>query len=194
MGFYAVDLAATQFANYISFNGALNQRNQFAMRFDIQNSSNSPYRKALNTALRILTRRDHSRQELSRKLEARGYVEETINDVISECERFDYINDERTALVFIRRFQRKGYGRKRIRFELKLKGLHGQNIQRILSKHVSDADEHQSAKKIYQKNSKRFNREKDELKRKDKIYRFLFSRGYSQTVISEVVEKIKPSS
>ena len=164
------------------------------MTFDIQNSSNSPYRKALNTALRILTRRDHSKQELSQKLQARGYVEETINDVISECERFDYINDERTALVFIRRLQRKGYGRKRIRFELNLKGLRGQNIQRILSKHVSDADEHQYAKKIYQKHSKRFNREKDELKRKDKIYRFLYSRGYSQTVISEVVDKIKPST
>ena len=160
------------------------------MTFDIQNSSNSPYRKALNTALRILTRRDHSRQELSRKLQARGYVEKTINDVISECERFDYINDERTAQVFIRRLQRKGYGRKRIQFELNLKGLHGQNIQRILSKHVSDADERQSAKRIYKKNSKRFNREKNELKRKDKIYRFLHSRGYSQTVISEVVDKI----
>ena len=164
------------------------------MTFDLQNSSNSPYRKALNTALRILTRRDHSKQELTQKLQARGYVEETINDVISECERFNYINDERTALVFIRRLQRKGYGRKRIRFELSLKGLRGQKVQRILSEHVSDADECQSAKKIYKKNSKRFNREKNELKRKDKIYRFLYSRGYSQTVISEVVDQIKLST
>jgi regulatory protein len=59
----------------------------------------------------------------------------------------------------------------------------------VLSKHVSDTDERQCAEKIYQKHSKRFNREKNELKRKDKIYQFLYGRGFSQTVISEIIGK-----
>jgi SOS response regulatory protein OraA/RecX len=50
------------------------------MTIDMQNSSNNPYRKALNTALRILTRRDHSKHELSQKLKARGYAEEVIEE------------------------------------------------------------------------------------------------------------------
>lgn len=160
------------------------------MTLNIQNPSNDPYRKALNTALRILTRRDHSKQELSQKLEARGYVEKVINEVISACERFDYINDERTAQVFIRRLQKKGYGRKRIQFELNLKGLGGKNIETVISKSISDADECQGAEKIYQKHARRFNREKDELKRKDKIYKFLYGRGFSQVVISKLINKI----
>ncbi len=156
----------------------------------MQNSSNDPYRKALNTALRVLTRRDHSKHELSQKLKARGYAEEVIDEVISECERFDYINDKRTAQVFIRQLQRKGYGRKRIRSQLYLKGLRSNHIQGVLSKSISEADECQCAEKIFQKHARRFDREKDRLKRKDKIYRFLYGRGFSKAVISEVMGKI----
>ena len=153
----------------------------------MQNNSNDPYRKALNTALRILTRRDHSKPELSQKLTARGYTGEVIDEVISECERLDYINDERTAQVFIRQLHSKGYGLKRIRFELNRKGLRGKHVQGVLSKSISLADECQCAEKIFQKHIRRFDREKDVLKRKDKIYRFLYGRGFSKAVISELI-------
>lgn len=162
-------------------------RGKNVMTIDTQNGSGNVYRKALNTALRILTRRDHSKHELSQKLKARGYDEDVIDDVISECQRFDYINDERTAQSVIRRLQRKGYGRKRIQIELNSKGLTGKHIQVVLLKRTSEADECQFAKKILHKHARRFDREKDELKRKDKIYRFLYQRGYSKTVISQFV-------
>ena len=156
----------------------------------MQNSASDPYRKALNTALRILTKRDHSKHELLEKLKARGYADDIIDRVISECRRLNYINDERTAQVFIRQLKRKGFGRKRIRFELNLKGLRSQRIQAMLSKSISNTDECRCAEKIYQKHARRFDREKDVIKRKDKIYRFLYGRGFSKTVISELVNKI----
>jgi len=159
--------------------------------FDMQNKINETYRKALNTALRILTRRDHSKHELSQKLKARGYAAEIINDVISQCERLDYINDERTAQVFLRQLHRKGYGLKRIAFELNLKGLRGKQVQEMVSQSISLSDERQGANKIYQKHIRRFEREKDVSKKKDKIYRFLYGRGFSKTVISELIGKIQ---
>ncbi len=160
------------------------------MTSDMQDSSNDHYRKALNTALRILTRRDHSKYELSQKIKARGYTREVIDKVISECERFGYINDERTAQVFIRQLHKKGYGLRRIRFELNSKGLSDKYVQDALAKNISEADECQCAKKIFQKHAKRFDREKDVLKRKDKINRFLHGRGFSNAVISEIIAKI----
>ena len=156
----------------------------------MQNRTNGPYRKALNTALRILTRRDHSKHELSQKLTARGYPREIIDNVISRCERFDYINDERTAQVFIRQLHRKGYGQRRIRAELNLKGLRGKHFQDMVSQSISLSDERQGAEKIYHKNSRRFERVKDVSKRKDKIYRYLDGRGFSKTVISELVGRV----
>ncbi len=159
--------------------------------FDMQNKTDETYRKALNTSLRILTRRDHSKHELSQKLKARGYTAETIDDVISQCERLDYINDERTAQIFISQLHRKGFGLKRIAFELNLKGLRGGRIQEVVSKSISLSDERQGADKIYRKHIRRFEREKDISKRKDKIYRFLYGRGFSKSVISEVIDKIQ---
>ena len=156
----------------------------------LENSKDPSPKKALDTALRILTRRDHSRHELALKLKRRDFSKEDIDYAISSCEEFDYINDERTARVFIRRLHRKGYGRKRIRFELNLKGFRGNQIQALLSKSISDADEGQCAETIFQKHAGRFDREKDSLKRKDKIYRFLYARGFSKAVISEFIRKI----
>jgi regulatory protein len=157
----------------------------------MQSRTNETYRKAFNTALRILTRRDHSKHELSQKLNARGYAAEIIDDVMSQCERLDYINDERTAQEFIRQLHRKGYGLKRITFELNLKGLRGKHVQEMVSQSISLSDERQAADKIYQKHTRRFEREKDVFKRKDKIYRFLYARGFSKTVISELIGKIR---
>jgi regulatory protein len=146
-------------------------------------------KNAISFALRILTPRDHSKYELVRKLKQRGFSREDIDEAIAYCEQFDYINDERTAQVYIRQLKRKGYGKKRIQLELNKKGLKGTRIQGILDECVSETDEREGAGRILKKNIKRFEREKDELKRQDKIYRFLHARGFSQGVIAEILKK-----
>ncbi len=157
------------------------------------NSSTADYRKALNTALRILTGRDHSKSELIRKLKQRGFKSEDIEKAVSECERLDYINDERTARVYINQMIRKGHGLNRIRHEMNKKGLRGQRIQNILSEIESDIDEAEGAERILKKNVKRFEREPDLKKRRDKIYRFLYARGFSQDTIRKLIKKYDPS-
>jgi len=152
-----------------------------------EHSNRTSNKSALNTALRILTRRDHSRYELVRKLKQRGFSKKDIDVAVSSCEQFDYINDERTARVYIRQLKRKGYGKKRIGFELNKKGLKGVRIQDILDESVSAIDEREGAEGILKKNMKRFAREPDALKRRDKIYRFLRSRGFSQEVIAAAI-------
>lgn len=145
--------------------------------------------KALNTALRILTGRDHSKSELNRKLKQRGFSPEDIAKAVSECERLDYINDERTARVYINQMIRKGHGLNRIRHEMNKKGLQGRRIQNILGEIESDIDEAQGAERILEKNIKRFERENDLKKRRDKIYRFLYARGFSQDTIRMLINK-----
>jgi regulatory protein len=154
-------------------------------------NSNKPdnSNKALNTALRILTPRDHSKYELVQKLKQRGFSSVDIDDAISACVRFDYINDLRTAQIYIRQLKHKGYGKKRIRLELNKKRLKGDRIQGILDKSVSEADEREGAARILKKNINRFEREKDRLKRRDKIYRFLHARGFTPGVIAEYVKR-----
>ena len=152
------------------------------------NFSGNNYRKALNSALRILTGRDHSKYELTRKLKQRGFKQQDIEKAVSECIRLDYINDERTARVYIRQLIRKGYGVKRIRHDMDKKGLRGKQVQNKLSETFSDADEHDSAVRVLKKNIRRFERESDPKKRRDKIFRFFYARGFSQEIIRKVLE------
>jgi len=146
-------------------------------------------RRALDSALRILTPRDHSKYELVQKLKQRGFSRVDIDDAISSCLRLDYINDDRTAKVYIRQLKRKGYGKKRIQLELNKKGLKGDRILGILDQRVSEADERQGAARILKKNIRRFERETDSKKRRDKMYRFLLSRGFLQSVIRESLKR-----
>jgi regulatory protein len=148
------------------------------------------YQKALNTAVRILLRRDHSEAELSRKLNRRGFDYETVCRVVAECRRLDYLNDERTAGVLIRKLRRKGFGSKRIRLEFDRKGLKRELIEGILLKSVSEENERECAERVLQKYRSKFDREKDDLKRRDKIYRFLDARGFPKAVISELIRKL----
>ena len=152
------------------------------------NFSGNNYRKALNSALRILTGRDHSKYELTRKLKQRGFKQQDIEKAVSECIRLDYINDERTARVYIRQLIRKGYGVKRIRHDMDKKGLRGKQVQNILSETFSDADEHDSAVRVLKKNIRRFELESDPKKRRDKIFRFFYARGFSQEIIRKILE------
>ncbi len=154
----------------------------------MKNSEPDNHKVALNAALRILTHRDHSRQELVKKLKQRGFSQADIDDAVTACERFDYINDLRTAQVYIRQLKRKGYGKKRIKLELNKKGLKGSRIQVILEDNVTISDEREVAEQILKKHMHRFESEREKSKRRNKIYRFLHARGFAREVIAEAIK------
>jgi len=148
---------------------------------------NSNYRQVFKTALRILTGRDHFKAELIHKLKQRGFAADDINRAVAVCERLYYIDDERSARVYVEQLVRRGYGLKRIDFEMNKKGLKGERIQNIISESVSDVDELEGARRILKKYTRRFEREKDLIKRRNKIYRFLYNRGFSMDTIRKLL-------
>ena len=151
--------------------------------------SEDSYRKAFNTALRLLARREHSKFELAQKLRQRDFDSAVIEKVFLECERLNYLDDDRTARVLIEQLSRRGYGAKRILAELKRKGISGGHIAGLLNEIVSDDSERENAERVLTKNINRFDREVDGQKRKAKIYRFLFARGFSNETIAEIMKK-----
>jgi regulatory protein len=153
-------------------------------------AANPLYQKALAAALRILLRRDHSKAELSRKLNQRGFDQEIVERVVAECQRLDYLNDERAARVLINHFRRKGFGSKRIRLEAVRKGLQRELIEALLRQSVSEETERACAERVLQKSIRKFESEKDALKRRAKVYRFLYARGFPENVISDLVRSL----
>ena len=162
------------------------------MTEDRRQSLTSPKKndqQAMNTAVRILTNRDHSKYELKQKLQQRGFASEVINGVMEKCERLGYIDDQRTARVYILQLKHKCFGKRYIRLALKKKRLRGAAIDRILSADYPTVDEYEHASRILEKKKKTFAREADPKKRSNKIYRFLYSRGFRPAVIRDLIDQ-----
>jgi regulatory protein len=145
------------------------------------------YRQAMNTAVRILTHRDHSAYELKQKLQQRGYAAKIIDAVIAQCEDFGYIDDRRTARVYILQLKRKCFGRRYVRLALKRKRLTGAAIEKIFAENYPRKDEYVHAGRLLEK-KKSFASEADPRKKNDRIYRYLYSRGFSPAVIRSLVK------
>jgi len=146
------------------------------------------YQKAMNSAVRILTNRDHSKFELVQKLQQRGFSTKIVDTVIARCEDFGYIDDPRTARVYVLQLKRKCFGRRYARLALKKKRLMGAAIEKILVENYPGEDEYIHAGRLLEKKKKTFASLTDPRKRSDRIYRFLYSRGFSPAVIRDLVK------
>jgi len=148
------------------------------------------FRSAMDTAVRILAGRGHTSSELARKLKSRRIKPDIVAQVVAECERLNYINDANTAQLYLKELKRKGYGRRYARSAMRKKGIDAATIESCLENGYPHSEEIENAAAMGHKRQATFNREKDPRKRKSKIYRYLYNRGYSPDTITSVISGI----
>ena len=74
-------------------------------------------------AVKLLADREHSRLELGRKLRARAYAAEDVEQVLDALESEGLQSEERFVDVYVGERLRKGFGPSRIRLELRERGV-----------------------------------------------------------------------
>ncbi|WP_411902545.1 regulatory protein RecX, partial [Salmonella enterica] len=100
------------------------------------------YVRLIDRVVRIRAVRDHSAQELRRKLSAPVMgkngpegIDATADDyerVIAWCHEHHYLDDGRFVMSFIASRSRKGYGPARIRQELNQKGISRESTEKAM--------------------------------------------------------------
>jgi regulatory protein len=150
------------------------------------------YARLLDRAVRILAVRDHSEQELRRKLaapvmskngpEAIDATQDDYDRVIAWCYEHSYLDDSRFVLRFIASRSRKGYGPARIRQELNQKGIARETTEQAMRECDVDWIE-QAREQAIRKYGEPLPREFSE---KVKIQRFLLYRGFLMEDIQEI--------
>ena len=89
-------------------------------------------RDAYQTALDLLSRRDHFRRELSDKLRQRDFPADQIEAAIARCEDLGLVNDERVAERFVEvRAATRGWGPRRLAAELQKRGVPRDDAERM---------------------------------------------------------------
>jgi regulatory protein len=136
-----------------------------------------------NTCLRLLTLREHSRHELLQKLSLKGYIKDDILAVVDELAEQGWQSDQRYAECYARYRIQKGFGPIMIAYELKQNGISYANFDLALTE--LDTTWQQLLAQVYLKKYKQapISDRNEWVKRS----RFLFQRGFSSEMISELL-------
>ena len=133
-------------------------------------------------ALSYLTRRDHSRQELTLKLKVKGYPLDAIEPIILELVKSKQLSDERFVENYIYFRRNKGYGPERISLELRARGIKDETIAEHLQ--ITDNAWFTEAHKVWQKRFK--GTLPVDFGAKAKQMRFLIYRGFTEEHIESI--------
>jgi len=149
-----------------------------------------PRRDAYQTALDLLSRRDHFRRELSDKLRHRDFPADQIEAVVARCEDLGLVNDERVAERFVEvRAATRGWGPNRLAAELQKRGVPRNDAERMatVSSELGEEAIRTALKKLEVRAPERWWQDSQ---RRARMISSLIARGFAADVaISAVTEK-----
>lgn len=102
------------------------------MADDDDAAADKAFRHAFDRGLRSLARREHSRNELERKLSAKGVSSHLAGAVVDALQSQGLQSDERFAESYVRGRVERGYGPLWIRQALQQRGVDGELIESLL--------------------------------------------------------------
>jgi len=147
--------------------------------------------KIKDSAFRLLSRRQHSKFELTQKLIRRGYSKEEIEPVLFQIEEKGLLDDvEFTKAYLNERLAKKRVGINKIKAELLKKGIEPKIIEKILGQADVSISE-QTALDLSRKKLEVLKRkESDSSKIKQKLAAFLFTKGFETDLIRNILGKL----
>lgn len=140
-----------------------------------------PERSIRNTALDLLSRREHTRLELTRKLKAKEFSSTEIDELLDRLESEGLQSDARYAESYVHSRGRRGFGPLRIKLELQERGVSADLVDAYVD--FNDQIWLETARKEYKK--KFGARASKSIKDQAKRVRFLQSRGFTGDIIQK---------
>ena len=150
----------------------------------------------LTQTLKIISRRDMSKNELIGKLTAKKFNNQKINEVIDYLTNTNFYNEERAAYEIAQtRLRRSPVGIFFIKKMLLAKKFQPEMVEKILLNLFNEYSEKTLAiecakKKLISLEQKFDSHPQKYLKTKSSLSNFLYQKGFSQPVIYDVIEKL----
>jgi len=142
---------------------------------------NTPQNDALSYSYKILSLKDFTEFEIKEKLKKKCFTEDVINEIIETLKEKKFIDDKRFTQNYVKdSFELKGYGKKRIYYNLVQKKIE----QNIIEEELEFINDDLEEKKIIEIINKK-NKEKDF----NKWYNFFVNRGFKNSNIIRVLKE-----
>jgi len=141
-------------------------------------------KRALASALRILTRRDMSSAELSHRLTGRGFPEALAGETVARLQEMGYLDDRRFARQWAESAIRngRGYG-PRLRMELARQRVPDEIAAEVLASLAAEYDETDTLARLLARKFAGFNPSSTTDREKRRVVQYLQRRGFSIAAI-----------
>jgi regulatory protein len=147
---------------------------------------------AYQRALRRLSRRDHSEQEIRRALAGKGHEDTEIDEAITRLRRERALDDAGFAARFARsRMEWAGLGRNRIRRDLGARGVARSTTEAALREAAGEVSEGEILEKV----ARRYwslHATDEPARRLQKLWAFLLRRGFPAGLVQERLRVLWP--
>lgn len=150
----------------------------------LRSSERDESKRALATALRILTRRDYSVAGLTARLKDRGISATVAGETIARLEESGYLDDRRFARRWCESAIRngRGYG-PRLRQDLARQGVPAEIVADLLVSLAVEYDELETLKGLLSRKFAGFDPASASDREKRRVMQYLQRRGFSPAVI-----------
>lgn len=147
-------------------------------------------RSGMELALRLLSYRARSTNEIRERLGRKKIAEEAVSWVIEKLEDSDYLNDREFTRMWIRdRMEVRGYGRQRIRNELLARGIQVDQINDELENTYPVSSELERAKELAVSRLSRY-ADLDQVVARRRLTQFLLRRGFSASTAQSLLREL----
>lgn len=142
--------------------------------------------KAYNYAIKYL-KNIKTKKDVYDYLIRKGFSDEETSEVCDYIEEVGLVDDDLYVKFFVEdSFRIKNKGARKIVYELKQRGIDDDKIEEAIEE-ASDM-ECEALKEAYERKLEATKSETDPYKRKNKIIRFLISRGFDYSDIKDIVD------
>jgi regulatory protein len=155
----------------------------------VNKKSKQDFNHALQYAFRLLKFRLRSEKEIITRLTRRGYSTATIEKVVRFLKQSSFLSDEEFAKIWTESRLKRPFGLRRIRQELKDKGVKEDLVEACLSQVKANYCEQETVLRLARQRLSRL-KDPSSFKTKARLYNYLLRRGFSADTVYEVVVKL----
>ena len=154
-------------------------------------SEDKQLKRAKNSAYRYLTIRPRSNKELADKLHDKKFSDPVITAVLEHVTRLGYLDDGKFAAQWAAsRIRSRGFGKRRLEHELRIKGISRDIIKETLTTLFEESAESDIARKEAEKKLRTLTRFEPEVRRR-RLAGFLERKGFSSDIIRTLLRTVR---
>lgn len=141
------------------------------------------YDRALEKAMRYCSYQERCVQDLEKRFEAWNVKKSDWDKLFDYLIKEDFLNEERYVEAYVRgKFLIKKWGRNKIKMGLAQKRLSGDMVTSAMKQEIEDENYIQTIADLIEKKKVLLD-EQDDFKLRDKLYRFMLSRGFESELV-----------